>query len=106
MRLPRILIIAVAAITTVGAVLATPWLGMVGALLFPGTATYDPEFAGRTVFRSRPARAGLHGDRPAAGPARRHGGGSAVRRVTVRAVLSPRSEGSAVRASAGGQAQV
>ncbi|MEV4475872.1 hypothetical protein [Nonomuraea sp. NPDC049504] len=56
MRLPRILIIAVAAITTVGAVLATPWLGMVGALLLPGTATYDPEFAGRTVFVL-----GLHG---------------------------------------------
>lgn len=38
------------------AVLATPWLGMVGAPAFPGTATYDPEFAGRTVFVL-----GLHG---------------------------------------------
>ncbi|MFD0884996.1 DUF6640 family protein [Streptosporangium algeriense] len=38
------------------AVLAIPWLGMIGALLFPGTATYDPEFAGRTVFVL-----GLHG---------------------------------------------
>ncbi|GAA1990386.1 DUF6640 family protein [Amycolatopsis minnesotensis] len=38
------------------AVLATPWLGMTGALLFPGTATYDPEFAGRTHFVL-----GLHG---------------------------------------------
>ncbi|MGW0178822.1 DUF6640 family protein [Nocardia sp. NPDC003345] len=32
------------------AVVSTPWLGMVAALLFPGTATYDPEFAGRTTF--------------------------------------------------------
>ncbi|SCL65381.1 hypothetical protein GA0070606_4131 [Micromonospora citrea] len=32
------------------AVVATPWLGMLGALLFPGTAAYDPEFADRTVF--------------------------------------------------------
>ncbi|OKI10341.1 hypothetical protein A6A06_05240 [Streptomyces sp. CB02923] len=32
------------------ALLAVPWLGMIGALLFPGTATYDPEFAGRTLF--------------------------------------------------------
>ncbi|ACZ88310.1 DUF6640 family protein [Streptosporangium roseum] len=38
------------------AILATPWLGMFGALLFPGTATYDPEFADRTVFVL-----GLHG---------------------------------------------
>jgi len=30
--------------------LSTPWLGMLGALLFPGTATYDPEFADDTVF--------------------------------------------------------
>jgi hypothetical protein len=29
---------------------------MIGALLFPGTATYDPEFADRTVFVL-----GLHG---------------------------------------------
>ncbi|MEV0373736.1 DUF6640 family protein [Streptomyces sp. NPDC050636] len=32
------------------AVLATPWLGMIGALLFPGTATYDPEFTNQTLF--------------------------------------------------------
>ncbi|ASF12574.1 hypothetical protein NBRGN_016_02370 [Nocardia brasiliensis NBRC 14402] len=32
------------------AVVAIPWLGMAGALLFPDTATYDPEFAERTVF--------------------------------------------------------
>jgi hypothetical protein len=32
------------------ALLSTPWLGMLGALLFPGTATYDPEFADGTVF--------------------------------------------------------
>lgn len=38
------------------AVVATPWLGMAGALLFPGTATYDPEFADRTLFIL-----GLHG---------------------------------------------
>ncbi|MFI6024784.1 DUF6640 family protein [Amycolatopsis magusensis] len=38
------------------AILATPWLGMAGALLFPGTATYDPEFAGQTLFVL-----GLHG---------------------------------------------
>ena len=38
------------------AILATPWLGMLAALLFPGTATYDPEFADRTVFVL-----GLHG---------------------------------------------
>ncbi|MEV4806247.1 DUF6640 family protein [Nonomuraea sp. NPDC049421] len=44
------------ALVPAAAVLATPWLGMVGALLFPGTATYDPEFAGRTVFVL-----GLHG---------------------------------------------
>ncbi|MET8867583.1 DUF6640 family protein [Nonomuraea sp. NPDC004580] len=45
-----------ATLVPAAAVLATPWLGMVGALLFPGTATYDPEFAGRTVFVL-----GLHG---------------------------------------------
>ncbi|MBB5852074.1 DUF6640 family protein [Amycolatopsis umgeniensis] len=37
-------------------VLAVPWLGMIGALSFPGTATYDPEFADRTLFVL-----GLHG---------------------------------------------
>jgi hypothetical protein len=38
------------------AILATPWLGMLGALLVPGTAAYDPEFSDRTVFVL-----GLHG---------------------------------------------
>ncbi|WP_030525515.1 DUF6640 family protein [Nocardia rhamnosiphila] len=38
------------------AVLATPWLGMTAALAFPDTATYDPEFADRTLFIL-----GLHG---------------------------------------------
>ncbi|MBF6204611.1 hypothetical protein IU483_10805 [Streptomyces gardneri] len=38
------------------AVVATPWLGMIGALLFPDTATHDPEFADRTLFVL-----GLHG---------------------------------------------
>jgi hypothetical protein len=37
-------------------ILATPWLGMIGALLFPDTATYDPEFANQTLFIL-----GLHG---------------------------------------------
>ncbi|WP_280457422.1 MULTISPECIES: DUF6640 family protein [Nocardia] len=32
------------------AVLATPWIGMIAALTFPGTATYDPEFHDRTLF--------------------------------------------------------
>jgi hypothetical protein len=38
------------------ALLSTPRLGMFGALLIPGTAAYDPEFAGDTVFVL-----GLHG---------------------------------------------
>ncbi|MBV2364527.1 DUF6640 family protein [Streptomonospora nanhaiensis] len=38
------------------AVLAVPWVGMLAAPLFPGTAAYDPEFADRTVFVL-----GLHG---------------------------------------------
>ncbi|MGI5221986.1 DUF6640 family protein [Nocardia sp. CA-290969] len=38
------------------AVLSTPWIGMVVALVFPGTATYDPEFHDRTLFVL-----GLHG---------------------------------------------
>jgi hypothetical protein len=38
------------------AILATPWLGMIGALPFPDTATHDPEFADQTVFVL-----GLHG---------------------------------------------
>ncbi|MGW0431400.1 DUF6640 family protein [Micromonospora sp. NPDC003197] len=39
---PRLMIAA--------AILATPWLGMIGALLFPDTAAYDPEFADQTIF--------------------------------------------------------
>lgn len=38
------------------AILTTPWLAMLGALLFPGTATHDAEFADQTVFVL-----GLHG---------------------------------------------
>ncbi|MFF3227022.1 DUF6640 family protein [Nocardia suismassiliense] len=38
------------------AVVAIPWLGMAGALVFPDTATYDPEFADQTLFVL-----GLHG---------------------------------------------
>ncbi|SOD61171.1 hypothetical protein SAMN06297387_10310 [Streptomyces zhaozhouensis] len=38
------------------AVLAIPWLGMIGALLFPATATHDAEFADETLFVL-----GLHG---------------------------------------------
>ncbi|MFB7719962.1 DUF6640 family protein [Nocardia sp. NPDC056100] len=41
------------AVFTAGAILATPWLGLLGALLFPGTAIHDPEFHNRPV-------AGLH----------------------------------------------
>lgn len=32
------------------ALLSIPWLGMLGALAFPETAAYDPEFADRTLF--------------------------------------------------------
>ncbi|MBF6239482.1 hypothetical protein IU474_20750 [Nocardia otitidiscaviarum] len=38
------------------AVVATPWVGMVGALFFPDTATHDPEFTDRMLFVL-----GLHG---------------------------------------------
>ncbi|MEU4319947.1 DUF6640 family protein [Nocardia fluminea] len=38
---------------TACAILATPWLGLLVALVFPGTAIHDPEFAGTTI-------AGLH----------------------------------------------
>ncbi|MEV0852750.1 DUF6640 family protein [Nocardia fluminea] len=38
---------------TACAILATPWLGLLAAMLFPGTAVHDPEFAGTTI-------AGLH----------------------------------------------
>ncbi|GAA3573842.1 hypothetical protein GCM10022419_063590 [Nonomuraea rosea] len=37
-------------------ILAVPWAGMFPALLFPGTATYDPEFEAGTQFVL-----GLHG---------------------------------------------
>ncbi|NUR85004.1 MAG: hypothetical protein HOY71_13050 [Nonomuraea sp.] len=37
-------------------VVAVPWASMLPALLFPGTATYDPEFLGETQFVF-----GLHG---------------------------------------------
>ncbi|MCF6473167.1 hypothetical protein FAF44_32965 [Nonomuraea sp. MG754425] len=37
-------------------VLAVPWASMFPALLFPGTASYDPEFANETQFVL-----GLHG---------------------------------------------
>ncbi|MFI7672125.1 DUF6640 family protein [Actinophytocola sp. NPDC049390] len=37
-------------------VLAVPWAGMFAALLFPDTATYDPEFTDETTFAL-----GLHG---------------------------------------------
>ncbi|WP_280507583.1 DUF6640 family protein [Nocardia flavorosea] len=38
------------------AVLSTPWIGMIAALGFPETATYDPEFREETLFIL-----GLHG---------------------------------------------
>ncbi|WP_342800639.1 DUF6640 family protein [Nocardia sp. No.11] len=38
---------------TACALLATPWLGLLGAFLFPGTAVQDPEF-------HNPAPLGLH----------------------------------------------
>jgi hypothetical protein len=41
---------------TAAAVLAVPWASMFPALLFPGTATYDPEFRAETTFV-----AGMHG---------------------------------------------
>ncbi|MEV4398896.1 DUF6640 family protein [Nonomuraea sp. NPDC049607] len=37
-------------------IVAVPWAGMFPALLFPGTATYDPEFKDETQFVL-----GLHG---------------------------------------------
>lgn len=41
---------------TATAVLAVPWASMFPALLFPGTASYDPEFKSETTFVL-----GLHG---------------------------------------------
>ncbi|MEV6659415.1 hypothetical protein [Nocardia fluminea] len=39
---------------TVCAILATPWLGLLAAMLFPGTAVHDPEFAGTTIIGLHP----------------------------------------------------
>ncbi|MFC9663556.1 DUF6640 family protein [Nocardia sp. NPDC127606] len=39
---------------TACAILATPWLGLLAAMLFPGTAVHDPEFAGTTVIGLHP----------------------------------------------------
>jgi hypothetical protein len=36
------------------ATLATPWLGLLAALLFPGTAVHDPEFDNGTIFGMPP----------------------------------------------------
>jgi hypothetical protein len=35
---------------TAAAILAVPWTSMFPALLFPGTASYDPEFKSETTF--------------------------------------------------------
>ncbi|MFD4440922.1 DUF6640 family protein [Nocardia sp. NPDC058519] len=39
---------------TACAILATPWLGLLAALLFPGTAIHDPEFADITIIGLHP----------------------------------------------------
>ncbi|MFD6399510.1 DUF6640 family protein [Nocardia sp. NPDC060249] len=39
---------------TACAILATPWLGLLAAMLFPGTAVHDPEFAGITIIGLHP----------------------------------------------------
>jgi hypothetical protein len=39
---------------TACAILATPWLGLLAAMLFPGTAVHDPEFAGTTIIGLHP----------------------------------------------------
>ncbi|MQY30620.1 DUF6640 family protein [Nocardia aurantia] len=39
---------------TACAVLAAPWLGMLGAILFPRTAIQDPEFDNPTIARLHP----------------------------------------------------
>ncbi|MEV4569820.1 DUF6640 family protein [Nonomuraea sp. NPDC049419] len=100
MRLPRILIIAVAVITMAGAMLADlviPELAAQHAFnpAWPPHAKFhDAQYMVMTVLL------GLIGLVLALRP-----GGSEVCRVTVQAALSPRREGSAVRVSAGGQAQ-
>ncbi|MFI5718099.1 DUF6640 family protein [Nocardia sp. NPDC051750] len=35
-------------------ILATPWLGLLGAMLFPGTAVHDPEFDTETIIGLHP----------------------------------------------------
>ncbi|MFI7526340.1 DUF6640 family protein [Nocardia salmonicida] len=39
---------------TACAILATPWLGLLAAMLFPGTAVHDPEFADITIIGLHP----------------------------------------------------
>ncbi|MFE1592782.1 DUF6640 family protein [Nocardia sp. NPDC058705] len=39
---------------TACAILATPWLGLMAAILFPGTAIHDPEFAHATIIGLHP----------------------------------------------------
>ncbi|MFC9476737.1 DUF6640 family protein [Nocardia sp. NPDC056952] len=39
---------------TACAILATPWLGLLAAMLFPGTAVHDPEFAATTIVGLHP----------------------------------------------------
>ncbi|MBC7304449.1 MAG: hypothetical protein H5T78_26320 [Nocardia sp.] len=39
---------------TACAILATPWLGLLAAMLFPGTAIHDPEFSGTTIISLHP----------------------------------------------------
>ncbi|WP_051499658.1 DUF6640 family protein [Nocardia sp. BMG51109] len=36
------------------AILATPWLGLLGATLFPGTAVHDPEFDNGSILGLHP----------------------------------------------------
>ncbi|MFD9545940.1 DUF6640 family protein [Nocardia salmonicida] len=39
---------------TACAILATPWLALPAAMLFPGTAVHDPEFADTTIIGLHP----------------------------------------------------
>lgn len=39
---------------TACAILATPWLGLLAAMLFPGTAVHDPEFADIRIIGLHP----------------------------------------------------
>ncbi|MEU2255250.1 DUF6640 family protein [Nocardia xishanensis] len=39
---------------TACAILATPWLGLLGAILFPGTAVHDPEFDNVSIIGLHP----------------------------------------------------